>query len=212
MLLDTGELDHDFISSARIFHYGSITLISEPSRSSTFDAAAGRTREWCHHHLRSELRLSLWPDADSAKHGMIEGLRGANVVKLSEEELLFITGKSDLKAGAETLMDISDSIALVLVTRGPDGCFYATRAVDGHVPGVPVEPLDTTGAGDAFVGATLFQLLQRNLDVTGIAELDNDQLDFICKFANAAGALATTKRGAITSLPTHQELLEFLNQ
>lgn len=212
MLLESAELDERFIASTRIFHYGSISLISEPVRSATFAGARIARKGGAIVSYDPNLRLSLWPDAKSAKHGMIEGLTGANVVKLSEEELAFITGKTELSQGANQLFDFSESIKLVLVTRGPNGCFYATRKVQNLVPGLAADVVDTTGAGDAFVGAMLFQLLDRDLNIEKIAELGQVELDSICRFANAAGALATTKRGAIVSLPTQQELMQFLNQ
>ena len=212
MLLEPSELNRDYVSTTRVFHYGSITLISDPSRSATFTAAKIARDSGAIISYDPNLRLSLWKDAESAKLGMIEGIAGTNIVKLSEEELQFVTDIVGLEEGARALLDRFESISLVLVTRGPEGCYYATEGATGYVPGFTVEVADTTGAGDAFMGASLYQILQRNLDAASIRKLPKSELDSICKFANATGALATTKRGAISSLPTYQELQEFLGQ
>ena len=212
MLLERSDLDEVLLSSARIFHYGSISLISEPSRGATIEAARIARAGGAIISYDPNLRLSLWEDAETAKMGMIEGLSGANIVKLSEEELSFITGSSDIKDGVRILRSISDSIELVMVTRGPAGCFYDNRTASGSVAGVKVAVTDTTGAGDAFVGAVLSQVLQRNFGLEDIGELPKLELDSISTIANAVGALATTKRGAIASLPTKEELQAFLRR
>lgn len=212
MLLETQELDEDFLSSARIFHYGSISLISEPSRSATMAAADIARSGGAIISYDPNLRLSLWESADAAKKGMIEGLDGANIVKLSEEELAFITGVPDIVGGVQELRKLSGSIELVMVTCGPGGCFYSNAAASGHASGWKVPTVDTTGAGDAFVGAVLSQVLQRNLRLKDIGELPKSELDSISTIANAVGALATTKSGAIASLPTKEELQAFLGR
>ncbi|MHB0912816.1 MAG: PfkB family carbohydrate kinase [Armatimonadota bacterium] len=209
-LLRPEELDRALLNKTKIFHHGSISLISEPARSATFEAARLARDGGAIVSYDPNLRLSLWESAEAAKAGMLSGLPGAVVVKLSEEELEFLTGETDLPAGARALMRIAETARLVLVTRGPNGCYYATERASGFVPGVTVEPVDTTGAGDAFVGAVLTELLDRNVD--DISMLPKAELDEICRVANAQGALATTKRGAIASLPTREELGTFLRQ
>jgi fructokinase len=210
MLLEPAEIDSGFISDAKIFHYGSISLISEPSRSATLAAAKLARDAGAIVSYDPNLRPSLWKDAATAKEGMIEGLEGANVVKMSEEELRIITGDSDLVDGLRSVIATHQSIDLAFVTTGPEGCWWATALHYGTNPGFNVEPIDTTGAGDAFVAAVLYQLLRRNIVVSDLQHLDQSDLWDICRFANAAGALATTKRGAIPSLPTVRELQEFL--
>ncbi|HEY3297492.1 MAG TPA: PfkB family carbohydrate kinase [Armatimonadota bacterium] len=212
MLLQESELDKAFISSTRIFHYGSISLISEPSRSATLSAAEIARGSGAIITYDPNLRLSLWESPSSAKAGMTLGLDGVHVVKLSEEELYFITGETGLEPGVRALMRIAGSIRLVFVTRGPEGCYYSTGNVSGDSPGLNVAAVDTTGAGDAFVGAMLSQMLQRDLKVNDISELCKSELDEIAGVANAVGALATTKRGAIASLPTYEELKRFVRQ
>lgn len=212
MLLEESELDRAFVSGTRIFHYGSISLISEPSRGATLAAARIASESGAIITYDPNLRLSLWESEESARSGMSLGLTGAHIVKLSEEELYFITGESQLEKAAVTLMRMSGSIKLVFVTRGAEGCYFSNGRVSGYSPGLNVTVVDTTGAGDAFVGAILTQVLQRGLKVESIFELSKSELDEITRIANAVGALATTKRGAIASLPTQQELQAFMRQ
>jgi fructokinase len=212
MLLSPEELDREFIAGAKVFHHGSISLISEPSRSATEAAAEIARGGGAIISYDPNLRLSLWKDEESAKEGMIHGLSGADIVKLSEEELVFITGVSGLPEGTAELMKIAPSVRLILVTRGGDGAFFANRSTSGYAKPFAVETVDTTGAVDAFMGAALNQILRRGLGAADLDTLKAGDLEEICTFANAAGALATTKRGAITSLPTYQELQKFLTE
>jgi len=212
MMLRVDELDCEFISDARIFHYGSISLITEPSRSATLAAVSAARDAGAITSYDPNLRLSLWDNAEKAKQGIIEGLSGAGFVKLNESELEFITGESELENGVRALMAMCANVELVFVTRGPEGCYYATAHCSGSVSGFDVSPVDTTGAGDAFTGAVLAQVLERNLNSGDISKLSQQELDSISRVANAVGALATTKRGAIASLPTLGELQAFLRQ
>ncbi len=203
MLYRPDELDGDYIRSAKIFHFGSISLISEPSRTTTLQAIeiaqAGRLTV----SYDPNLRLNLWPSAEAARQGILEAWPLAEVIKISEEELNFLSGKAQLVTGARRLWH--DRLHLLVVTRGKSGCTYFTPDLTGDVAGFSVQAVDTTGAGDGFVAGLLTGLYQ-NLD----GELDEGHLDAICRYANAVGALTTTQRGAIPALPTRQEVERFI--
>jgi fructokinase len=149
------------------------------------------------------LRLSLWENSQAALQGIELALSRADVVKMSVEELEFIIGEPD---PLEALGGLSGSPdRLVVVTAGSAGCFYRARGMVQHVPGFAVEVVDTTGAGDAFLAAMIAGLLQHGFS----AELD--VLKGILRAANAAGALACTRKGAIPALPSRHQLDEFLS-
>ncbi len=211
MLLEPSELDSDFIARSRVFHYGSISMISEPSRLATRGAAKIALDAGAIVSYDPNYRPSLWESSAQAKAGMIEGLEFAHVVKVSEEELAFLTGLDCLETGASELLKMAGNASVVFVTRGPDGCFWATRNEQGSSPGFKVEPTDTTGAGDAFVAGTLFKLLEMDITPRRMGELSAAQLGPICRFANAMGAIVATKLGAIQSMPTITEVNDFLN-
>jgi len=142
------------------------------------------------------LRLSLWEDRAAARVGMLVGMGYAHVVKVSDEELYFLTGGSDPAALWH------EGMQLIVVTHGAQGATAYTRNDVISVPGFRVIPVDTTGAGDAFVAGLLVGLLERGMD--GLPE--------ILRFACAVGALTTTARGAIPSLPRRDEVEAFLQQ
>jgi len=195
MLMKPEDVALEVIEDKRLFHFGSISLISEPSRSATLMAAQYAISKGLLISYDPNLRLSLWPDASTAKNGMLTGLNYANLVKISDEELDFLT-----EGSVEALWQ--EGLQLIVVTHGADGSTVYTRKEQFHYDGYEVDTLDTTGAGDAFVGALLVGILER--PNTYLSQMK----DILC-FANAAGALATTQRGAIPSLPTRAQVDAF---
>lgn len=205
MLMAPEHVDREAIRKARAFHFGSISLIAEPSRAATLHAADLARASGKLVTYDPNLRLALWPNADAAREGMRLGLERARIVKISEEEVAFLTGRNDPIAGARSLW--TDRLAFMAVTCGGAGCFWLTPEAQGRVPGLSVEAVDATGAGDAFMAAIVAQFLAEP-DIPR----DPARLDAICRFANAAGALTVTGRGAIPSLPTRAAVEAFLNE
>ncbi len=204
MLYRPDELKADYIRSAKIFHFGSISLISEPSRSTTLEAIAIAQAAGLLVSYDPNLRLNLWPGASEARQGILDAWRLAQVIKISEEELNFLSGNELIPDGARSLWH--DDLKLLVITRGKGGCTYFTPELAGNAPGFPVTPVDTTGAGDGFV-AGLLKGLTENLD----RPLDEPLLSDICRYANAVGALTTTQRGAIPALPSRQQVDDFIS-
>ena len=208
MLYAPEDVDEEYIRSARALHYGSISLIGEPSRGATLRAieiarGAGLTTSY-----DPNLRLSLWPDADKAKEGILMGWPLAQVIKVSDEELAFLTGTDDLDAAVEELWH--PDLRALIVTCGKSGCRYVTPQYSGGVPGFRVKTVDTTGAGDGFVAGLLKGLVENPS-----ADKSETRLAGICRYANAVGALTTTERGAIPALPdatSVESLLERSNE
>lgn len=199
MLMRPEDVDLSLVDACSVFHFGSITLIGEPARSATLAAvrrakAGGKLISY-----DPNLRMSLWPSAEAAKTGMLLGLQEADVVKVSQEELEFLTGEGH--AGALW----RDGMRLIVVTHGADGATLYTPRERFTAPGFAVNAVDTTGAGDSFVAALLSGLLLYG------DEFDR-HLPEIARFANAAGALTTTQKGAIPALPTRQQAEAFLAQ
>ncbi|MFO1419546.1 MAG: PfkB family carbohydrate kinase [Candidatus Competibacteraceae bacterium] len=205
MLFNPREVDVEALHRTKLLHFGSISLIGEPSRSATLYAvdtarAAGGLISY-----DPNLRLPLWPDANAAREEMLLGLKKAHVVKLSDDESEFLTGISNLEKACKALWH--DDLKLMVVTRGRSGCVYFTPEFSGEVASFTVEAIDTTGAGDGFVAG----LLQGLLTDPG-AFRDEARLRELCRFANAVGALTTLERGAIPALPGREQVREFLNR
>jgi fructokinase len=203
MLLRPDEIDRDYIGAARVFHHGSISLISEPSRGATLTAVGVAQERGLLISYDPNLRLNLWPSAEAARQGMLTGWKFAQVAKVSAEELTFLSGEDDFDAGVDELWH--DRLCLLVITEGRDGCRYATAEARGRVPGYAVQTIDTTGAGDGFVAGLLAGLLEHER-----AWEDIPRLEDVLRFANAVGALTTTRRGAIPALPTREQVLELL--
>lgn len=204
MLFTPDEVDAGYIRKARVFHYGSISLIGEPSRAATLRAVEVALDAGLLISYDPNLRLNLWPDAGAARSGMMIGWPLAHVIKVSEEELVFLGGTDDLATAVCQLWH--PDLRLLVVTCDKEGSRYVTTAFSGVVPGFAVESVDTTGAGDGFVAGLLKGLLDHP-----DAPNDEAQLRAICRYANAVGALATTQRGAIPALPGAAQVEAFLS-
>jgi fructokinase len=205
MLFAPAEVDADVVRDAKLLHYGTISLISEPSRSATLHAIDLARDAGCIVSCDPNLRLALWPDRAAARDGLLSAIAHAQVVKLSDEELRVLTGSDDPAAAREHLWH--DRLKLMVVTLGSAGCVYFTADFDGVVVGFAVEAIDATGAGDGFVAGLLQGLLS---DPSGLNE--EARVRAICRTANAVGALTTTERGAIPALPTQARVERFLRE
>ncbi|XP_011002780.1 PREDICTED: probable fructokinase-6, chloroplastic [Populus euphratica] len=199
MLLQEAELDLDLIRKAKIFHYGSISLITEPCKSAHIAAAKVAKDAGVVLSYDPNLRLPLWPSAESAREGILSIWDTADIIKISEEEISFLTKGEDPYDDAVVQKLFHPNLKLLLVTEGPEGCRYYTKEFRGRVKGLKVDAVDTTGAGDAFVAGILSQLAK------DLSLLQNeDRLREALKFANACGALTVKERGAIPALPTRE--------
>lgn len=204
MLFRPDEVDEAAIAAARVFHFDSISLAAEQPRETAFHAAGLAQARGKLISYDVNLRLPLWSDAGTAKRVVREGLARADVAKLSDDELEFLTGSREPATVRRSLWH--DALQLMVLTMGGKGCILATARGEWHVPSIPVQAVDTTGAGDGFVAGLLAGLLERG------ALRDDQTLTTICRFANAVGAITTTERGAIPSLPTRARVEAFLRE
>ncbi|MCE2056118.1 protein kinase frk1 [Datura stramonium] len=204
MLLTPGELNLDLIRSAKVFHYGSISLIVEPCRSAHLKAMQVAKEAGALLSYDPNLRLPLWPSAEEARKQIKSIWDKADVIKVSDVELEFLTGSD--KIDDESAMSLwHPNLKLLLVTLGEKGCNYYTKKFHGSVGAFHVKTVDTTGAGDSFVGALLTKIVDDQ------AILENEaRLKEVLRFACACGAITTTKKGAIPALPTESEALTLL--
>ncbi|CAN0838954.1 Probable fructokinase-5 [Linum grandiflorum] len=180
MLLKESELNINLIKQAKIFHYGSISLISEPCRSAHMAAMKAAKSAGVLLSYDPNVRLPLWPSADAARDG----------IKNKEEVVMSLW---------------HDKLKLLVVTDGPKGCRYFTKNFKGKVGGYSVKAVDTTGAGDAFVGSFLVSVAKD----PSIFE-NEEKLKEALGFANACGAICTTQKGAIPALPTTNDALALI--
>ena len=180
-------------SAGEWLHVCSIALSAEPSRSATFEAMAAIREAGGYVSFDPNIRPDLWPDENALRRFLEQALQSADVVKLSVEELAFLTGNVEVNVGLHVLMARCPA-RLVLVTQGKEGVIAWHDGAVEHYPATPVECVDTTGAGDAFVAGLLYGLAAGQ-DLTPVIAL-----------AQRCGALATTAKGAMTALPWQHEL------
>lgn len=204
MMLDEFDIDKELIKNTRIFHCGSISMTDEPARSATKKALQIARENNVIISYDPNLRPALWRSLDEARDHIISGLEYADIVKISEEELEFITGEKDLVRGSERLAQKGGDC--MLVTLGARGTFYKFGNITGRLNTYAVSAVDTTGAGDAFLGGILYQL--KNMDLSEIRRLSKEDIEEIVDFGNAVGALTTTKKGALPAVPTMEEVRE----
>lgn len=206
--LTPADVSSAFGGDAAVMHVGSLSLTAEPARSATYHAISLARSKGVPVSVDPNLRLSLWPDARTARQEVLNLVAHANVLKLSEDELEFLTGAADGGAAASLM---HDRMQLICVTRGQQGVEYHTREISGTVPAFAVTAVDTTGAGDAFT-AGLLAALARAPGLAGDAggPPDLPALESALRRANAFAALTVTRRGAIPAMPTLAELEAFL--
>lgn len=200
------ELDEELIRESRIFHFGSLSLTDEPVRSATKRALALAREAGAIITYDPNLRPPLWPSEALAKEWIEWGLSQCDAVKISDDEVLFVTGQQDFDAGAAVLKEKYPNLRLICITAGPGGsyAYYEDKKVwrDGCRLGGTIE---TTGAGDTFCACMLDFLLSCGLD-----GLDEAGLGEMLRFANAAAYLVTTKKGALRVMPEKTQVEEIL--
>ncbi len=205
IMLRAEELDEELLRGCRIFHFGTLSLTDEPCRTATQRAVRIAGEAGAILSFDPNLREPLWDGLDEAKRQIEWGLRTCDMLKISDNELLFMTGERDFEKGAAILKGRFPNIRLLNVTAGPDGshCFYGDRHF--FVPAFRVRTIETTGAGDTFCACILHDVLQNGLD-----DRSAESLTAMLRFANAAAAIVTTRKGALRSMPTLPEIQALL--
>lgn len=197
------EVRLDLIDEARVFHFGTLSLTDEPAKSATYKAI-----DYAREHGKlitydPNLRELLWDDLDEARRQIIYGLTKADVVKIGDTETEFVFGDGiSPEDAAKRIMDMGAK--LVFVTLGKNGAFYRNKNACGTVPTLKgLKTIDTTGAGDIFGGSAVAGLL-----MSGKApdELDDAELREIVTYACTAASISTTRAGALSSIPTPDEV------
>ena len=201
VLLRSNEINTDLIDRCKIFHFGSLSFTDDPCKSAVLDALQYAKRSDKYISYDPNYRPALWKSEREALEGMRLGLQFADILKLSEEEALMLSGEETIETAANYFID--QNIALVLITLGDQGSFYATKQHSGYVESYGVDQIDATGAGDAFIGAVLSELVRSGCKIN---ELDDASLYAMLRFANACAALCVTRRGGIPSMPILEEV------
>lgn len=202
MMLRADEVDPDLLLCTRFLHFGTLSMTHENVREATKKAVATAKGGRALISFDPNLRFPLWKDPEDARVQMEWALGQCDVLKISDNEVEFYTGGSDLEHGAETIMQRHPGIRMLNLTMGSGGstCFYSGRRV--FVPAFPNSgTVDTTGAGDTFGGCILAFLCDNGLD-----RLTDRQIREMLTFANAAASIVTARKGALRVMPAKLEI------
>ncbi|KKB43783.1 PfkB family carbohydrate kinase [Bacillus thermotolerans] len=201
MLFAPEEVQRAWFNEETVFHFGSNSLAYEESRQATVRAIELAKEKGALVSFDPNIRLSFWEAEEEARSMIVSLLSAADIIKVSEEELGFLFPGLYEAEAIRRLIHTGSS--LVIITRGKRGSSYYTSIYSGEVSAPHMQVIDTTGAGDAFVGGLLYQLSSQSFSQL----LKNEQaMKRVVEFSNACGALAVTARGAMTALPTLEEV------
>mgnify|MGYP005848180071 CR=1 FL=1 len=198
------ELDRALLQSAKVFHFGSLSLIEEPSRSATLAAVEIAKAAGALISFDVNYRAKLW-SREAAYARVMATLPHVDLLKINEGELALLTDSARPEESAKTLLAYGPR--LIVVTLGPGGSYFQTAEGGDYVPAFTVDTVDATGCGDAFIAGLHWQFIQGG---DWQAQLAAARLRQVLRYANAVGALTALKLGVIPSLPTAAAVEEFL--
>ncbi|MGM0854506.1 MAG: aminoimidazole riboside kinase [Bacillota bacterium] len=205
--LQVNDIDEEDFVSHKILHFGSISMISSPAKEATHHAVKVAKENGLLVSYDPNLRLGLWDSEGNARETIKSMLSEADVLKISEEELEFITGEEEIEAGVAKLK--SYNIPFLIITMGAEGSYVYVGDARQYIPAMKVKSVDTTGAGDAFVSGILYSLHEYKGNV---ASLSIEEAARMAQFAAVSGALAASTKGAMTALPTLEEINHHLEK
>ena len=200
MMLKEDEIDEDFLSQAKIFHFGTLSMTQDEVRAATKKAVKSAKQSGALISFDPNLREPLWSSLELAKEQMEYGFSQCDILKISDNEIQFVSGKEDYDEGIKYLQD-KYQIPLILLTMGKEGSRAYYKGMRVERSGFSVKTIETTGAGDTFGGSALNYILEHDF-----YNLTEEDLGGLLSFANAAAAIVTTKKGAILAMPEREEV------
>ena len=205
MMLRAEEVNTGLIADSKIFHFGSLSMTDSKVEEATRTAVAAAKNAGVLLSFDPNLRPPLWDSLDRAKEKIQYGLEQCDILKISDDEIEFLTGTNDIDEGIARIREKYD-IRLVCATMGKRGSKAYYRDIRTECPTfLGVKTIETTGAGDTFMACVLDTVLKIGLD-----RLDEQRLHEMLEFANAASSIITTKKGALKVMPEKDEVLRFL--
>jgi fructokinase len=208
--LQAGDLDWSAWQDAAVCHVGGVLLSTEPARTATLAAMDYTRRVGSIVSLDVNVRPALWSSHSDIRNTLAKAIERTDILKLSAEEAAFVSEQSSLpkdpherswlKLLGEALLERGPR--LVIITLGAEGALLFTASHQVEVPARPARPLDTTGAGDAFMGAALYKLVQQGCaSPSDLLSLSENDLNNLGNFASFVAGLSVTSYGGISSFP-----------
>lgn len=200
LLYAAEQIDPDWFREAFALHFCSVGLVESPMRGAHSAAIRAVQDAGALVSFDPNLRFPLWPDREALRRTVWEFLPQADILKISDEELEFLTGTADIRAALPALF--TGRVQLILYTCGSAGAYAFTRAAEGFAPCTPVRAVDTTGAGDGFIGSFLWQLHRAGVTAASLPGLSAETLTEALRLSNAFCGVSVQAHGAIDSYPT----------
>ncbi len=206
MMLTTSDIQEELLEQTKIFHFGTLSMTHPGVREATKYAVESAKKAGALVSFDPNLREPLWDSLELAKEQVLYGLGKCDILKISDNEIQWLTGEEDFDAGVCKIRE-KYPITLILVSMGRDGSRAYYRWGTPEQVKVEVSPylqkstIETTGAGDTFCGCVLHYILEH-----GLEELDAEKLTAMLKFANAAASVITTRKGALRVMPDLEEI------
>lgn len=206
------DLKTEQFKKAKLLHFGSISLIESPAKEATTKAIELAHENKLLVSYDPNVRIGLWPTPDACRQTILNTLKWADFVKINLGELEFLTGSKDFNAARRLLQE--HNLPLLIVTLDSDGAHVITPQSEKTIPGVKIQLVEATGAGDGFVSGIIAGLLMHVGEAQdrkqALLDLPLDTLTEIVRRANVVGALACTRAGAIPALPRKNEIDSFI--
>ena len=203
MLLSAEEICSEDFNERDILHFCSVSLIDAPIKEAHRRAIEIAKEKGCLISFDPNVRLPLWKQPEDCRKAILEFLPLSNIVKISDEELEFITGIKDEKEALDSLL--TGDVKVIIYTKGTNGAEFITKERVIFSPSFKVSAQDTTGAGDSFIGSLLYQVAEGEYS-------SEEKVQEILTFSNATAALTVCKKGAIGALPLKEEVLAKISE
>lgn len=207
MMLREEEVDEELIRESRIFHFGTLSMTDESIERATKRAISVAKENGCLISFDPNLRPPLWSSMEKAEKQIAYGMSVCDIMKISDNEIEFMTGTADIDKGIEQLRE-AYPIPLIFATLGKEGSRAYYKNTEVSVPGLlNPDTIETTGAGDTFCASALNYILEH-----GMENLTEENLTELLTFANAAASLITTRKGALCVMPEKGEILSYIEK
>lgn len=209
MMISESDLKPELIENCKIFHFGSLSMTHEICRQATHAAIDMAKKAGALISYDPNLREPLWNSLDEAKVQIAYGMEHCDIMKISDNEIQWFTGKEDYDEGIQVLQD-TYHIPMILLSLGKEGSRAYVNGLRVEVPAfVQENTIETTGAGDTFCANVLNYVLEHDLDLASFTE---ENLKEMLTFANAGASIITTRKGALRVMPTREEIQAFLTK
>lgn len=201
MMLNESEIDEDFLKAAKLFHFGTLSMTHKENCAATVKALNIAKKNGLLISFDPNIREPLWKNIEEARKQVKYGLSYCDILKISDNEIQWLTGEKDYSKGVEQIRS-QYNVQLILVSMGKKGsrAYYKDVMIEAD-PFLKKNTIETTGAGDTFCGCILHYILK-----FGLNNLDKSQIRGMLTFANAAASIITTKKGALCVMPKIEEI------